>query len=822
MTRINTNIGALRGLRNVAKSNQALQTSLQRLSTGLKINNGADNPSGLIAGESLRLQITSIEQSVKNSNRANNVISTADSALGEISGLLNQVRGLVQEALNVGALSEDEVLANQSQVDAALSAIDRISSNTSFAGDKLLDGSKAFITSLTTADAAKLSDFQINEANFGTQSSIAINSTVTTVAEKAELLYNGGTLSAATTIEVQGSTGNQVLYLGGTSTVTNIQDAINAVTDSTGVEATLRAALVVDAGAAGAAVAATRTAQTFTGSSAVAASRTFTSSGAGSFTLTADSTGVAGNSFRVRFVDPAANSQALSASISGNDITVSLATDGTGALLATANTADLIAGAINGLSAGVTAVGNGSAGGYSAAGFVNLQNGAAAVAAENITFTAVAGGAAGNSINVSLASGGSNAVSVSGNTITITRASGTTTAQLVNFLQTDTSAGAVAARALVTASGTGTTAINAGIAAGTLAGGIDATGGGVRFVDKRADGSAGTLSVVFANPGANNAALGVVVGAAAVNGDRTITVNLATNATGAITSTAADIATLINADATASTLLRANVTDTGVVAAAASANLATGVNSELVLKSKDYGSQESVAINVLSGSFATTQNDGTTVGNRDVGTDIGVTVNGQAAVGRGLKASFRTATLDASLTFQTANNVANTTATINITGGGSLFQIGQEATAAGQVGLGIEAVNTARLGGLTGKLYQLGSGGGKSLVDLRNGLTGSGTKIPAKDLTDILDQALNRVTSLRGRLGSIQKNVIETNISTLGVALENITEARSQIVDTDFAEETAALQRNQVLSQAGISVLGIANQNPQQVLSLLR
>jgi flagellin len=54
------------------------------------------------------------------------------------------------------------------------------------------------------------------------------------------------------------------------------------------------------------------------------------------------------------------------------------------------------------------------------------------------------------------------------------------------------------------------------------------------------------------------------------------------------------------------------------------------------------------------------------------------------------------------------------------------------------------------------------------------------------------------------------------------VALENITEARSQILDTDFAEETAQLQKAQILSQAGLSVLGIANQNPQQVLSLLR
>ena len=133
---------------------------------------------------------------------------------------------------------------------------------------------------------------------------------------------------------------------------------------------------------------------------------------------------------------------------------------------------------------------------------------------------------------------------------------------------------------------------------------------------------------------------------------------------------------------------------------------------------------------------------------------------------------------------------------------------------AGQIGLGIEAVNTARLGGTSGKLFELGSGGGKSLNDL-------GPSVQGSELVSIIDEALDRLTGLRGRLGSIQKNVIETNISTLGIALENISEARSQIVDTDFASETAALTKAQILSQSTLSVLAIANQNPSQVLSLL-
>ena len=140
MTRIATNVGTTRGLRNLNKANSSLDSALQRLSTGSRINSGSDDPSGIIAGEKLKLQVTTIEQSIKNSNRASNVLATADGALGEIGGLLNQVRGLVQEGLNSGALSDTEIEANQLQIDAALSAINRISANTTFGGDKLIDG----------------------------------------------------------------------------------------------------------------------------------------------------------------------------------------------------------------------------------------------------------------------------------------------------------------------------------------------------------------------------------------------------------------------------------------------------------------------------------------------------------------------------------------------------------------------------------------------------------------------------------------------------------------------------------------------------------
>ena len=236
-------------MRNLNKANSGLDSTLERLSTGSQINRGKDNPSGLIAGEKLRLQVTTIEQSIKNSNRASNVIATADGALGEICGLLNQIRGLVQEGLNSGALSSTEIDANQLQIDTALDAINRISSNTTFAGDKLIDGSKAFNTSISTADSAKLNDVRINEALLGSASSVSVDATITSAAEKAELRYTGGAATESTRLEVQGKNGSQVVQFDAGSSVSQIRDAINSASDTTGVSASIGDGLVISEGA---------------------------------------------------------------------------------------------------------------------------------------------------------------------------------------------------------------------------------------------------------------------------------------------------------------------------------------------------------------------------------------------------------------------------------------------------------------------------------------------------------------------------------------------------------------------------------------------
>jgi flagellin len=317
-----------------------LDTSLARLSTGLKINSGKDSPSGLIASEILRSEISAIEQSIKNSNRANNVLSTADSALGEISGLLNQVRGLVQEGLNDGALSQSEIEANQLQLDAALSAINRIAANTTFAGDKLIDGSKAFTTKIRVIDAPKLDDVRISEAAFGSSSTIAINASITKAAEQAEVRYAGGTLASNTTLEVAGSKGSQVLFLGASSNVTTIQAAINGVSDITGVDAVLGSGLTLATGAQAGTTAVTTTAianTTTSKSAGTYTASTFDSgSNADSISLSSRLTGTAGHAITIDFDVAGGANAATTVAVSGNAIVVTLGTDGNSAVNATA------------------------------------------------------------------------------------------------------------------------------------------------------------------------------------------------------------------------------------------------------------------------------------------------------------------------------------------------------------------------------------------------------------------------------------------------------------------------------------------------------
>lgn len=234
-----------------------------------------------------------------------------------------------------------------------------------------------------------------------------------------------------------------------------------------------------------------------------------------------------------------------------------------------------------------------------------------------------------------------------------------------------------------------------------------------------------------------------------------------------------------------------------------SASVAAGV---LTVTSTDYGSDSLVDIDVISegtgGTFGASLSAA-----RSVGTDISATVNGVEADGVANTLSINTSTLDLSLTVDAGSS---TNFSFNITGGGATFQLGADVTSTQQASIGIASVSTGQLGGASGRLYELGSGQAKSLTNDVGGAA------------DVIDEVINKVTSVRGRLGAFQSTTLESNLVSLKETAANLQEAESSIRDADFAAESANLTRAQILVQSGTNVLALANQNPQNVLALLR
>ena len=240
MTRINTNVSSLIAQNILGRSNADLNQALTRLSTGLRINTGKDDPSGLIASENLRSDIISVRAAIKNSERANQVIATADSALGQVSGLLNDIRGLVTEAANSGALSDDQIAANQLQIDSSLEALNRISQTTTFQGRKLLNGSLDFVTSSSDTDFASITDLDIQQASLGSTGSVSVNLNVSSAATVAQVDITGisAGLLEDVVIQLSSADGSDVFSFQQATSLSTVVNAINLQKEATGVEAT--------------------------------------------------------------------------------------------------------------------------------------------------------------------------------------------------------------------------------------------------------------------------------------------------------------------------------------------------------------------------------------------------------------------------------------------------------------------------------------------------------------------------------------------------------------------------------------------------------
>jgi flagellin len=243
--RVNTNVSAMNALRNLNATGMQFAGSINKLSTGLRINTAADDPAGLIASENFRAQISGVEQAIKNSQDALNYAKTAEGALDEISRLMRESRSLAVLSANTGTLSTSQLQANQTQIDLITRSIDRIAQQTQFGRKKILDGSAG--VNAVIVDSVNLKSLTLG-GEIGTQTLTAGGSMtvdVTTAATKAEHIGTRATASAdlatyqATALGASGSfsINGLTFNVAATDTFGAVVQKINEASGQTGVVA---------------------------------------------------------------------------------------------------------------------------------------------------------------------------------------------------------------------------------------------------------------------------------------------------------------------------------------------------------------------------------------------------------------------------------------------------------------------------------------------------------------------------------------------------------------------------------------------------------
>lgn len=240
MSRINTNIPSMIATRVLNMQNSRLNSAISRLSTGLRINTGKDDPAGLIASEALRSEKVAIGAAITNASRATNVVSTAEGGLDEVNKLLTELEELVDRSANEAGISPDERDANQLQIDAILDSVSRIATSTEFQGKKLLNGTLAYTTS--GVSTANFSDVDVTSARISNGGYRQVVVEITQSAQLGRLVYAGSaTGNGVTSLQVTGVNGTEVLSFASHTGVSAVAAAINQSRDLTGVSATFNA-----------------------------------------------------------------------------------------------------------------------------------------------------------------------------------------------------------------------------------------------------------------------------------------------------------------------------------------------------------------------------------------------------------------------------------------------------------------------------------------------------------------------------------------------------------------------------------------------------
>lgn len=243
---INTNIASLNAQRNLLKSQNDMQTAMQRLSSGLRINSAKDDAAGLAISDRMTAQINGLNQATRNANDAMSIAQVAEGALGEITNALQRIRVLAVQSANDTNTATDRA-SLQKEVNQLQQEITRLATQTSFNGKNLLDGSFTGQQFQVGAYANQTIGFSIGDsraASIGTYQISTTGSAGIEAAVAASAGYPTANNMSAQDITIQGPRGEATLSSATTITAgvtaKQIADAVNSQSEKTGVTATAR------------------------------------------------------------------------------------------------------------------------------------------------------------------------------------------------------------------------------------------------------------------------------------------------------------------------------------------------------------------------------------------------------------------------------------------------------------------------------------------------------------------------------------------------------------------------------------------------------
>jgi flagellin len=718
--RINNNIAAIDAHRNLVNTTMNLSKSMEKLSSGYRINRAADNPAGLVISEQFRAQIAGLNQAIANSEGSVNMIQTAEGALNEINNLLISMRELAIHAANEGFNDTAQLEADQAEINNAIKTIDRISANTQFGTKKLLDGSKANIATITSSNTSGIT---IKES-FLTSGAHSITATKT------------ADPTASLNISSYG------VSMDNTVTPYNLAEGIHnldVIQASAGAAKTSDSVAILDAWGNGLEFAAAATSAQLSSAAAIGAAATPGNVGTYTVKLNYQENGQAITGW-----------QTLSVDVTDTMTTAQL----TSAWNNVINNNTSLAGRIEAVMGGggtldFRTVNEGA--GYSAA----IES--FSTDATDTWFTFADGndrGASASDIRFDIDV--AKAASSISATTTITAGTYTSIDALITQLETD----------LAVSFGTAAVGVN-NISVSKV--GDDK----IKFtlMDEGSDYTVQLLATGDdSSTGTGRKALGMTVDNVAIQGaDALISFDNYTNAVSAVNYNSTQNITIANkADGVAG---RGTI---GITIATAN----QGVNLGNML------------LDVTAATY-------------DVRLDSGPSAGVTAGVDTTVYNADRTESLKIMIAL-TANGGSES---INNTDRSLVFQIG--ANVGQTANIGLPSMAASSLGkSLPGNMFT-------SLAEI-DVTTVQG----AQDAQSVIDQSIDEVSTIRGTLGSFQKNTLESNLRNLRIASQNLQSSESSIRDTDMAKEMSTFVKSQILLQAGTAMLAQANQVPQVVLSL--